>query len=305
MVQLAAPSPASVIESFTTYQSLLFSIAYRMLGRVTEAEDMVQETWLRWQKQDAAAMDSPRAWLISAVTRLCIDQLRSARREREKYYGVWLPEPVIDDRAQAPDQASALADSLSMAFMMMLETLPPAERAVFLLREVFDYEYVSIASIVEKSESACRQIVHRVKGRLADSSTVSKPPTAQARRLAEKFLEATLSGEMQDLLALLRDDATLYADGGGRVHAVGRPLLSADRIARFFIGIRRYRAAEEVELRFTTLNGRPGALMLSGGRIFNAVSFACEGDRISTIYIVRNPDKLQHLQLEISPLPPS
>ena len=153
-----------MVEIFNTHRPLLFGIAYRMLGLVSEAEDMVQEVWLRWQKQDAAEIQSPKAWLVSAVTRLCIDQLRSARREREQYYGVWLPEPLMPTtRDPEPDASTELADSLTMAFMLMLEALGPTERAVFLLREVFDYDYAEVAAIVGKSEANCRQIVRRAK----------------------------------------------------------------------------------------------------------------------------------------------
>ena len=144
-------SAPSVIDTFTAQRELLFGIAYRMLGRVAEADDMVQETWLRWQRQDAASIESPRAWLISTLTRLCIDQLRSAQRTREQYYGVWLPEPLVESPDRSPADSAALADSLTMAFMLMLETLSPVERAVFLLREVFDYDYAEIAGIVGKS----------------------------------------------------------------------------------------------------------------------------------------------------------
>lgn len=283
-----------MIETFNTHRQLLFGIAYRMLGRVSEAEDMVQEVWLRWQKQGATEIRSPKAWLVSAMTRLCIDQLRSARREREEYYGVWLPEPLVEPAAIAPDESAALADSLSMAFMLMLETLGPVERAVFLLREVFDYDYPEIAGTVGKTEANCRQIVRRAKQQLLATPSSVPTPSVQARRVVEQFVNATITGEVNDLLALLTDDATLYSDGGGQVVAVGRPIESADHISRFFMGIRRFRHGD-TKLRFMGINGRPGVLMISEGKIFNAISFELVGERVHNIYIIRNPDKLRHL----------
>lgn len=279
--------------AFTAHRRLLFDIAYRMLGRVAEAEDAVQETWLRWQKQDASAIDTPRAWLVATTTRLCIDQLRSAQRARTDYYGVWLPEPLVENPAPTPSEAATLADSLTMAFMLMLERLKPDERAVFLLREAFDYDYTDIARIVEKSEAACRQIVSRAKSRLADAAQ-PPAPSPRAETIVRQFLNATASGDVRDLLALLTEDATLYADGGGRVVSVGRPILTADRISRFFVGVQRWKLPD-VDFCLARVNGRIGALMFSAGRLVNAFSFEMSGDRIRTIFIVRNPEKLRHV----------
>jgi RNA polymerase sigma-70 factor (ECF subfamily) len=284
-----------VIEDFTAHRSLLFGIAYRMLGRVSEAEDMVQEVWLRWQKQDRAEIQSPKAWLVSAVTRLCIDQLRSARREREQYYGVWLPEPLMPTTTdREPDAAAELADSLTVAFMMMLESLGPTERAAFLLREVFGYEYGDIAAIVGKSEVNCRQIVRRAKAQLQENTKPPSPPTAQARQLVEQFLAAAASGEVTNVLALLAEEATVYSDGGGRVKAAGRPIIGADRASRFLLGIWP-RFVTEMERRSVDINGSPGFVMSLGGQVHYAFSFEIAGDRVRNIYIVCNPDKLRHL----------
>lgn len=280
-------------EIFNEHRGQVFGIAYRMLGSVAEADDMVQETWLRWQKQDLAEIESPKAWLISTVTRLCIDQLRSARRQREEYYGVWLPEPLIEAPAPSPADSAVLADSLTMAFMLMLETLSPVERAVFLLREVFDYDYVDIAPIVGKSEANCRQIIRRAKAELV-ATPPAPPPNEQARRIVEQFMTATESGEVSDLLALLAEDATLYSDGGGRVAAAGKPIRSADHVGRFLVGIRKHRP-EGTTLLYLQINGRPGVLMNSGGQVYNAVSFDLDSGRVRNIYIVRNPEKLRHL----------
>jgi len=283
-----------MIEVFNTHRPLLFGIAYRMLGSVTEAEDAVQETWLRWQKQNAAEIESPKAWLVSATTRLCIDQLRSARRKREEYYGIWLPEPLMASPNAQPDASAELADSLTMAFMLMLESLGPDERAVFLLREVFDYDYAEVAAIVDKSEVNCRQIVRRAKTSLQDAPRTSPPPTDQARRLVDRFLAATATGRVEDMLALLTEESTVYSDGGGRVRAAGRAIVGADHVSRFLLGIwPRHLAA--MEKQFVEINGRPGLLMSSNGTIHYAFSFESAGDRLTNLYIICHPDKLRHL----------
>ena len=286
----------SHLDLFTAHRRLLFELAYRMLGSVAASEDIVQETWLRWQRQELRNIASPKAWLVATATRLAIDHLRSAQRTREDYYGIWLPEPVIDTRTRSPDESAALADSLTMAFMLMLERLTPDERAVFLLREVFDYDYADIAPIVEKSEAACRQIVSRAKARFGRETSPPTPPSPRAERIVQQFIKATTSGEVHELVALLTDDATLYTDGGGRVRAAGRPIHTADRISRFFVGVRRrYGEIPNRAFRFARVNGRPGALMTGDNRPINAYTFEFDGDRIRAIYLVRNPDKLRHL----------
>lgn len=280
------------LETFTAQRAALFGIAYRMLGSVAEAEDMVQETYLRWRKQDPAAVGNAKAWLITATTRLCVDQLRSARQRREEYVGVWLPEPLVGETAPAPSEHAALADSLSLAFMLMLETLGPVERAVFLLREAFDLDYATIAGIVDRSEAACRQMVSRAKTQLARQPAPQTRPPAEAERLMREFMAATQTGKLPDLLALLSDDAVLYTDGGGRVLAAGRPIVSADRIARFFVGVRRRAETGEVRVEFATVNGAPGALRYVDGRLERVVAIEATGGRIARVYIVRNPEKL-------------
>lgn len=189
-----------MIGTFNDSRRLLFGIAYRMLGRVVEAEDMVQETWLRWQGQNLPDVQSPKAWLVATITRLCIDQLRSSRNEREEYYGVWLPEPLVESSA-SPWENAAMADSLTMGFMLMLENLSPIERAVFLLRTVFDYEYAEIAEIVGKSEANCRQIVSRAKNQLAHPTAPPAEPSPRAEEVMRQFLAAHSSGNLQELRA--------------------------------------------------------------------------------------------------------
>jgi len=283
-----------VIEAFNAHRKTLFGIAYRMLGRVVEAEDMVQEVWLRWQKQDPEKVESPKAWLVATMTRLCIDQLRSARHTREEYYGVWLPEPLMAATERGPDEAAGLADSLTMAFMLMLESLGPIERAVFLLREVFDYDYADTAAMVGKSEVNCRQIVRRARAQLEANPKTPPPPSAQAEQLVEQFLAAAETGEVKRLLELLAEDAVVYSDGGGRVRAAGRPISSADHVSRFFIGIWP-RLPVDIEWQPASINDRFGLLMRSQGEIFGACSFDFDGSLIRHIYLVLNPDKLRHL----------
>jgi RNA polymerase sigma-70 factor (ECF subfamily) len=294
------------LATFSAHRPLLFGLAYRMLGSVAEAEDIVQETYLRWQRQEAAAITSPKAWLIAAATRLCIDQQRSARRRREEYVGVWLPEPLVEGTAPAASEHAALADSLSMAFMLMLETLAPVERAVFLLREAFDYDYAEIAAIVQKSEAACRQIVSRARASLAQKPAPAAAPREQAERLTRRFLEATRHGGLGELVALLTDDAVLYSDGGGRVRAAIRPIRSADRVGRFFVGIRRM-IPPQMRVELTAVNGRAGALVFVGEKLDRVLSLEFEGERVKTVFIVRNPEKLRHVTGPATPpaeLPP-
>jgi len=281
-------------EEFTAYRALLFGIAYRMLGSVAEAEDLVQETYLRWQAQDRAAIVTPRAWLSTTITRLCIDQLGSARRRREEYVGVWLPEPLIDPAAPAPDAAAAMADSLGVAFLLMLEELSPVERAVFLLREAFTYDYAEIARIVDKSEASCRQMVSRAKTRIARPDPAGRQPTAQAEQVVRRFQRACATGNLRELLAVLTDDVVLYTDGGGRVRAARRPILAADRVSRLFLGIRE-RALLGAEFRLVRVNGDSGLLIRRRDGVVVVLSFAFAGDRIQRIYAVSNPDKLHHL----------
>jgi RNA polymerase sigma-70 factor (ECF subfamily) len=203
---------SQTIETFTAQRQFLFSIAYRMLGSLSEAEDMVQEVWLRWQTQDTAGIQSPKAWLRSAMRRLCIDQLRSARHQREDHYGVSVPEPSF--ATTEPDISADRENSLTRAFTLMQQTLKPVERAVFLLREVFDYDYADTAAIVGKAEANCRQIARRARARLLANSTTPPQPNEQASHLVEQFVSAAATGEVKDLLALMKEDAPLASDGG-------------------------------------------------------------------------------------------
>lgn len=283
-----------MIDVFMEHRALLFGIAYRMLGSVAEAEDLVQETYLRWQRQKAGIVETPKAWLVATLTRLGIDQLRSARRRREDYVGVWLPEPLVDSAAPAPDQVAALGDSLGLAFLVLLETLGPVERAVFLLREAFDYDYAEIALIVGKSEAACRQMVSRAKSHLAQRTPAEAAPSPRAEQIVQRFMSACATGDVRELLAVLTDDAVLYADGGGRVRSVLRPIHRADRISRFFVGIRRW--GPPMTMALARVNGEVGAVLRRADGHLSVSAFAFDGDRIRAIYTVTNPEKLRHVQ---------
>jgi RNA polymerase sigma-70 factor (ECF subfamily) len=210
---------SQTIETFTAHRQLLFSIAYRMLGSLSEADDMVQEVWLRWQTQDTAGIRSPKAWLRSAMRRLCIDQLRSARHQREDHYGVSMPEPSSTTTDGEPDISVERENSLTRAFTLIQETLKPVERAVFLLREVFDFDYADTAAIVGKAEANCRQIARRAKAQLLANSTPPPQPTEQARHLVEQFVSAATTGEVKDLVALVKEDAPFPSEGDDQAKA--------------------------------------------------------------------------------------
>ena len=279
------------------HSRLLFHIAYRMLGRVADAEDMVQETLLRWHRADTSEIREPQAWLTTTITRLCIDQLRLARRQREEYVGVWLPEPLLEDLPGDPSDDTALADSLGIAFMLMLEELAPVERAVFLLREAFGHDYEAIAAIVGKSAASCRQIVSRAKARFNRSPDRTPTATEEVERLVREFVQATQTGELAELISLLTDDAVLYSDGGGKVRAALLPILGPDRIARMFIGLRRFNTDGPPPARFVRINGSPGVLTRGSDGNLNAMTFALEGGKVKAVYIVRNPDKLAGVRI--------
>jgi RNA polymerase sigma-70 factor (ECF subfamily) len=283
-------------DTFEEHRALLFGIAYRMLGEVAEAEDMVQETFLRWQREPKQGVQSAKAYLTTIITRLCIDQLRSARHRREQYVGMWLPEPLVAQDEHDPARAAQLADSVTNAFLLLLETLSPAERAVFLLREVFGYDYDEISRIVGKVEANCRQMAGRAREHLAARRPRFNVSPSQAGKLIEQFQRACGNGDTEGLLKLLTEDAAIYADGGGKVPAAGKPVLGAATVAKFFITVYRTASAgAQIQMRPVTINAEPGVLVLVGGKLEQAMTFELADHRIHAIYVVRNPDKLRHL----------
>jgi len=275
--------------TFETYRPLLFSVAYRMLGSASEAEDVVQDAWLRARQDEHADIRSPRAYLTTIVTRLCIDHLRSAARTRMEYPGPWLPEPLAE-----PNQESAeLASSVTTAFLVLLERLAPTERAVFLLREVFELDFVEIAKSIGKSEANTRQILTRARGRLRDSRPRFTVSPRESEDIVRRFRHASVTGNLDQLMAVLHADATLVADGGGKASAATRPVLGADRIAKFLFGYAGKAHWSESDFQLVTINGAPGLLMRHPLAGDGAYSFDIVNGRIRTIYVVRNPDKLR------------
>jgi RNA polymerase sigma-70 factor, ECF subfamily len=269
--------------SFDLHRPLLFSIAYRMLGSVMDAEDVVQEAYLRWQRAPEAEVRSPRAYLSAVVTRLCIDQLRSAKARREAYVGPWLPEPL-------PTESVAIDESLSMAFLVLLESLNPTERAVFLLREVFDYDYSEISRLVGKSEENCRQIARRARQSVAARRPRFESSPEQEERMMGSFLEACFRG---DMVGLLSEDVTLWSDGGGKTRAALNPIHGADKVARFLFGILR-KAPPGFVVRRAQVNGRPGLIgYLEDGSPHSVVTFDVAEGCIRAIRLVVNPEKLR------------
>jgi RNA polymerase sigma-70 factor, ECF subfamily len=284
------------LDLFNQYRALLFAIAYRMLGSVTEAEDIVQESWIRWQSTDSV-VQSPKAFLSSVVTRLCIDHLRSARVKREQYTGTWLPEPLITEPSE---DCAELAESLSVAFLMLLECLSPTERAVFLLREVFDYDYEAIAKTVGKSIPNCRQIVRRARYHLVlrrpvmlfQSQSVNASNSHSKDILVEQFIAYWNQGDLQGLIALMAEDVTFWSDGGGKVIAAQKPLFGCLKVARFLVAIRRSRLTPTLVSQAVQVNGQPGVVNIVDEKTHSTFSFEFVGDRIQSIFAVVNPEKL-------------
>ena len=276
-------------EDFERHRSLLFSIAYRMLGSVAEAEDVVQEAYLRWREVPEGEVRSPKSYLSAGVTRLSIDRLRSARRE--EYIGPWLPEPLISDRAEELAAHDELDESLSMAFLVLLESLNPVERAVFLLREVFDYDYEEISSIVRKSEANCRQIARRARQSVAARRPRFERSLEKEKMLTERFVEACMSGDMEGLLELLSEDVTLWSDGGGKV-AAPYPIHGPKKVARFLVGVLRT-VPPGFFAHPARVNGGPGAIGYVDDHPTGVVALDVAEGRIRRVRIVVNPDKLR------------
>jgi RNA polymerase sigma-70 factor (ECF subfamily) len=287
------------IADIHSHRRMLQGIAYRMLGSVAEAEDAVQETYLRWhrQEQSGQAMEirEPRAWLITTLTRHCIDKLRAAKTMRETYVGTWLPEPVVPEVHEEPADRLELAETLSMAMLMLLERLSPAERAAYLLHEVFETDYDRIAEILNKTEPACRQLVHRAKERVKAGKPRFVPSREEQQKTLTAFREAVFTGDINGLVSLLAADATLYGDGGGKAASILNPIHGADKIARFFLGVRdKQPAGHVIELRM--VNGALGFVSFVGDQVIQALAIEWDGPRIAALHAVRNPDKLKHLK---------
>jgi RNA polymerase sigma-70 factor (ECF subfamily) len=274
-------------DAFLEHRPRLFALAYRMLGSAAEAEDILQEAWIRWRK--ATEVEAPGPWLSTVVTRLCIDELKSARARREKYVGPWLPEPI----ATTNDEIDP--ETVSIAFLRVLERLSPVERAVYLLHAVFDSSHAEIAAALGKEEAAVRQVFHRARAHVLSERPRFAPSKEAHARLLTTFVQACAQGDLSALRAVLADDAMAWTDGGGRVRAARKPLVGADAVARFFVGVTRKGAAEGLEMTIAEINGWPAVVSRRGGAPANTVGIETDGERIYAIHVVANPEKLDHI----------
>lgn len=278
------------VRRFEEQRGRLSRLAYRMLGSHADTDDVLQEAFLRWSKADRSDVDSPAALLTTIVTRLCIDRRREIDRRKETYIGPWLPDPIVE-AVPPPDRHAEVAESISIAFLYVLERLNPVERAAYLLRKVFNYDYEEIGSILEKTVANCRQLVSRAERRVQEAKPRFHPQPAEPLRISEQFLHACATGDLRRLLQMLSEDVVLVSDGGGKASAALRPILGSDRVARFFLGISRktpaYATAQPV-----LVNGAPGFAGYVDGELVTVCSFDIEVGRIVACHIMRNPEKL-------------
>ncbi len=289
--------------TFEPHRPRLLGLAYRMLGSMAEAEDAVQEAYLRWHAADRASVSDARAFLMTTTTRICLDVLRSARVRREEYVGPWLPDPVIDTASLAPDAQTELSEDLSVALLLALERLSPLERAAFLLHDVFDYSFAQVADALGRNEAACRQLASRARTRVRAARPAGAIPTRGSSssldpkhaRLLSAFMSASRSGDVAGLTRLLASDAKLVSDGGGKVPAALNVIEGADRVAAFLAGVVRNGWTDEVSVRLDTINDLPGLIVSGPAGLIQTNAFEIEGDVVKAIYVVRNPDKLKHL----------
>ncbi|MET9375712.1 RNA polymerase sigma-70 factor [Streptomyces sp. NPDC003035] len=284
----------TLTDVFEEHRPMLIGVAYRMLGRVADAEDVVQEAWLRWTSADRDDVREPRAFLVRITTRLALDRLRQVQARRESYVGPWLPEPVVTDFGPAvPDTAerAMLADSVSLAVLVVLESLSPLERAVFVLREAFGFSFAEIAAALDRSEAAVRQLAARARRHVDEGRPRYDVDPAERRDLTERFLAAAAGGDLEQLLALLAPDVRLVGDSGGKSKAPLRVIESADKVGRFLFAVSQD-AGTAYEFRFLELNGGPALLALVDGKPDAVFQIETRDGRVQCVYIVRNPDKL-------------
>ncbi len=296
-------------ESFERYRRRLIGLAYRMLGSMSDAEDAVQETYLRWHGVDGDKVSDPRAFLMTTTTRICLDLLTSARARREEYVGPWLPEPVLDTAALAPDSRTELAEDLSVALLLTLDRLSALERAAFLLHDVFDFSFGEVATALDRSVAACRQLAARARARVRDArprgAAVPSPPReidGKHEQLLAAFTAAAHAGDVDAISRFLASDVRIVTDGGGKVRAAREVVEGAERAARLMVEATRKRPdtwwREDFTLRFAMVNGLPGVIVDAPEGPVQTAALEIEGDVIRAIYVVRNPDKLRHLAKE-------
>jgi RNA polymerase sigma-70 factor (ECF subfamily) len=291
--------------SFEPHRRRLLGLAYRMLGSMAEAEDAVQEAYLRWHDADRAGVTDARAFLLTTTTRICLDVLKSARMRREEYAGPWLPDPITDPAALAPDAQSELAEDLSVALLLALDRLSPLERAAFLLHDVFDYSFTQVADTLRRNEAACRQLASRARSRVREARPAGSLPARAAAgsvdpkhaELLSAFMIASRSGDLDTLKRLLAREARIVTDGGGKVPAALNVIEGAERVAAFLSGVVRKGWTDDLTVTFDTINGLPGLIVSGPEGLVQTNAFEIENDVIRAIYVVRNPDKLRHLTL--------
>jgi len=292
---------------FTTDRPLLFSIAYRMLGSASDAEDVLQDAWVRYRDTDKSEIRSPRAFVAKIVARLCLDRLKSARAAREEYVGPWLPEPVLTSEIKTPDTVLQHAESVTLAFLVLLEKLSPEERAVFLLKDIFEYEHAEVAEMLDMSIENSRQLLHRAKARLTAERPRLTGTEASRRAVAERFARAFSSGNGVELRAILTQEVGMWSDGGGKASAARRPLLGRDEVLNFLLGL--YRTgqttgvARHASLNLEDVNSEPALVLRIGGRLESIFVFSIENDQVSAIRVVRNPDKLSRIDQQLTTHP--
>jgi RNA polymerase sigma-70 factor (ECF subfamily) len=282
--------------AFQEHRPTLARLAYRMLGSLADTDDILQEAYLRWTRAGRGTVQSPRSYLTAIVTRLCIDQRQAVEARKTRYIGPWLPEPVVEPGAADPGARLEAAESVSMALLVVLESLSPVERAAYLLRRVFDYGYDEIGAVLGKSEVNCRQLVSRAEERIRERRPRFEAAPAEAERLTGAFLQACATGDLHRLVDLLAADAVLYSDSGGKVPAALVPIRGADRIARLVLGILK-KAPAGLEVRRVRVNGQPGLMALIEGVIVQVMTFEVVDGRIATCFVVRNPDKLARVAM--------
>jgi RNA polymerase sigma-70 factor (ECF subfamily) len=281
---------------FEEHRPALARLAYRMLGSQSDADDVMQEAYLRWTSSSRESVKSPRAYLHSIVTHLCIDQRKVIDERKQTYIGPWLPEPIVETRPPGSTDRVETAESVSMALLLILESLSPTERAAYLLRQIFEYPYEDIAEILGKSEPGCRQLVSRAEAHVREKRPRFEADAAKVERLTDAFVQACASGDLEGLVQLLAADAILYSDGGGKVAAALAPIRGAAHIARYFLGILR-KSPPGLEIRRVRVNGQPALLALQQGKIVSLLTFDVVDGQIATCFVVRNPDKLKRVNV--------
>lgn len=286
--------------TFEPHRRRLRGLAYRMLGSMAEAEDVVQDAYLRWHATARDEVHDAGAFLTTITTRLCLDVVKSARARREEYVGPWLPDPVVDTASLAPDAQTALADDLSVALLLALDRLSPLERAAFLLHDVFDYSFAEVAATLDRSEAACRQLASRARARVRRARPASPMPSGASMdprhaALLDAFGAAARTGDLDALTRMLAGEVRLVTDSGGKVPAAMNVIAGADHVARFLIGVVRKGWSDDLSVQPAMVNGLPALLLLRNGRLVQTTALQLEGEAVTAIYIVRNPDKLRHV----------